>query len=589
MGRQRITLTRTNPAQSLQIRSDDEAEYLIVRNDNPVPVYVRIGSPEIPTELNYDIIIAPNFREGINVTGREFGLRLGTVNGNPTLIVGATVVEAIYNEPPPVFGGVPIAGASLAVSDAFALSAYSFPLYVSSTNGIDLLLWGGLQVFVSPDAASGQAILQIEVSPDNTNVALWRIYGQWALWPNVASVLTIPRVARYARVLINATTIAGEAAIAGRVSLRTVLEEVESTTFAPNSNSISKAYNVPALQPTGTLFVYCSIGLPSIGLRLQNTSGTAGQLIWRTGPTPTGPWALVAYREQLMSGLYGAIFRSVGNLDAFVQVEVQNLAAAGALIGNLSATIQESPDLTQYLQSIYHVLGDSQQPVQVNQNIYAELDAIRLQTDQVEPTLANILDALGGPLVGAARITTFLNAISAAIGGGNLTTILNAINSAVGVGNLTTLITNGNASLAAIDVDTSTIIARLDTLIAQPNTSVTPGPINVAVVAANVWQKVADNYFVNGYYTHGISIAYQIQGPMPDNFFCQVAYGTAAAVTSAIYGNTGAQPEGMFPEYLFNSGGKAGGILQSGGLTSLWIYSGAAPAYFSLNISQRAP
>lgn len=556
MGRQRITLNRANPAQSLQIRSDDEAEYLIIRNDNPVPVYVRIGSPELPTELNYDIIIAPNFREGVNVTGREFGLRLGAVGGNPTLIVGATVVEAIFNEPPPVFGGVPIAGASLAVSDAAALQNYAGGAYYGGV--LDLLLWGGFQVFVSPDVTSGQGLLQIEVSPDSSNPALWRIYGQWAIWPNVPAVLTIPRVARYARVLINVTAIAGEPNISGRFSLRTVLEEVQQTTFTPNSNSISKAYNVPALQPTGSLFVFCSIGLLSIGLRLQNTSGTAGQMIWRTGPTPTGPWALVAYREQLMNGLYGSIFRSVGNLDAFVQVEVQNLAVSGALIGTLSGTIQQTPDLTQYLQSIYHVLGDPQQPVQVNQNIYAELDAIRQQTDQLESLATAGNASLAQIDIDASTINTNIVAMHAALHADIVAT--------------TTAVNAGNVLLT--------------TMSNRQNAPVIPGPVNVNYTVAGVYAPNAA-IFVPGWFIVSCQISYQIKAAMPDDFFLQIAYGTPGAVSTAIYGGGGVEPEGVFAPYPFNGGPNASGILIPAGMTTLWVFCNVAPVFLALNFVYR--
>src|SRR5688572_15411484 len=98
MARQRENLSRTIPTLSLIVRQDVEAEYLIVNNDNPVPVYIRIGSPEIPNESNYDYVAPPNFIYPLPVSAREFGLRLGASNVNPTLITGTTVVEAVWNE-----------------------------------------------------------------------------------------------------------------------------------------------------------------------------------------------------------------------------------------------------------------------------------------------------------------------------------------------------------------------------------------------------------------------------------------------------------------------------------------------------------
>src|ERR1044072_4366454 len=244
MGRQRETLTSQRLILALKVRQDREAEYLIVYNNNPVPVYIRIGSPEIPDETNYDYVAPPNFIYPLPATGREFGIRVGVKGVNSALVTGTTVVEAMWEEAQPPSGGVPIQAASLSVSDLLALVGYSGAQYIGGSAGVDLLLWGGLQVYVSATAGTGQGVLQAEVSNDRVT---WNVYGQWAIWPNVPATLTLPRVARYIRVFINTTTIPAERAIAGVASLRAVLEEIQNTSFSPNTTSITKTVNVPAL------------------------------------------------------------------------------------------------------------------------------------------------------------------------------------------------------------------------------------------------------------------------------------------------------------------------------------------------------
>lgn len=474
---------------------DRDIEYLFVVNNNPAPLYIRIGSPEIPTQRNFDLAVPPQYVMALSVNSNQFGFRLGDDDVSAALLTGITTIEGMIDERPPVVGGVPIQAASLSTADiGNGFQSFTGPTLVGPFN---LSLWGGCQLFVLPNAGTGQGVILVEVSSDNL---VWRSYGIWAFWPSVPLNLNIPRVANFVRFTFNA--ISGFPAIAGFRSVRATLTEIQQIDFNPGGNAISQAYSFPALGSQS--FVFCTLGLPGAIVRVNVATGSRQELVWYTGPGPTGPWSLAAFREQSVTAFNNSIYRAIGNVAEFLRVDILDIGNnAGS--GTLNLSIPGAPDLTAYLQSIFSALGDVAQPVNANQSIYHELDSIRLVLGTMNTSLSTIITSLttintslgpAGTIVSvlsdirtntsnASGLLTSIDSRLTSVNT-NLTTIntslapLTSINT--GIGTVNTNLTTINTTLGTTNTRLQTIINDLERLGQVLDTT-------IVTAAAGAWMR----------------------------------------------------------------------------------------------------
>jgi hypothetical protein len=406
------------------VRSPDRTiEYLVVYNNNPAPVYIRLGSPEIPNQRNFDIMVPALQIMALSVNSNQFGFRLGNDDVLPSLISGNTVIEGMIDEAPPVVGNVPIQAASLATADL--ANGYQTFAGVTTSAIFNLALWGGASLFILPALSSGQSVVAIQSSSDQTN---WTTNGTWALLPGVPVVINVNRTAQFFRFIINVTAIAGEPAIGGVYSVRASLSEVQQLAFNPGGNNYVKNYAVTALG--SQTFFYVTAGLPAVIVRMNVATGVRQEMVWYTGPTASGPWSLAAFREQSVAGFYNSIYRSLGNLDAFLRIDILDIGN-NAGTGTLALAVANAPDLTAVLQNIYAALGDVGQPVNTNQSIYHELESIRSLSASYLPYLPNLASIFS---VENANLPFLPNLASINTHEANIDTNIGAVANRIGVG-----------------------------------------------------------------------------------------------------------------------------------------------------------
>lgn len=363
-------------------------EYLVMYNNNPAPLYVRLGSPEIPNQKNYDIAVPPNYIMAISVNSNQFGFRLGDTGITTALLTGNTVIEGMIDEAPPALGGVPIQAASLATAELTnGLQTFAG---VTTLTTFNLSLWGGLLVYVSPDVGSGQGVIQINISSDG---ATWKAYRTASFWPNIPVSITVPRVATFVQIILNATAIVGEPAISGVVLVRAALTEIGQYTYNPTANALVKTYNLVGIASQQYTFV--TAGLPAVSVAAIATTGSTSSaaitfLVEATSDLVN--WRQVTARDQLMSqGV--TLYRALGNLDLFIRVTIFQLTAGQTGVGSVYMSIPFQADLGYILNTIQQSLGDKNAPSNTNQDIYHQLDTIRstLVTYQTyQPNLAGI-------------------------------------------------------------------------------------------------------------------------------------------------------------------------------------------------------
>lgn len=447
----RSRLTATQPYDSVSV--DFDAAVIVVANPTASAILIRVGAPDIPDVSNYDEIVPAGQNAAIPCNAREFGIAFNqpasiasaaaTKSG---LFLLASVKFQTYDEPVPAYGSASFL--SLSTSDVLPLQAFAggitYPV-------IDVGAWGGALIHVSPSAGTGQGVCQVDISSD---LITFRAFATYAFWPNAPATITIPRVARYLRITLNPTGIAGEPAIGGYLSVRETLSEISQLTYTPSSQPIVKAFAVPAL---GTVtFTFVTVGLPSVSIASIITAGTpgnAGQEIIIEVAADLVNWRLATFREQgAFSG--STMYRAVSNLDLFMRISVLEISNHGPLNGNLYLSIPPAADLGYILNTIQKSLGDNQNPVNVNQDVYHELDSIRNWDTQIAGSVASI-------------------DTKETAGNASLTSI--ATNMVTETGNTGAIVSNTNAisaSDASIDTKMTANNTKLDTLHTDLNTTI---------------------------------------------------------------------------------------------------------------------
>lgn len=438
------------------ISYDRVLEFLVMYNNNPVPLYVRLGSPEIPNELNYDISVPPNYIMAISVNSQQFGFQLGNSNAVLTQITGITVVEATIDEQPPSLGGVPINNASLSTADFLnGFQSYVAPVTYGPFN---INQWGGMIINVIPTSATGQGVIQVDVS---SNGLVWLPYQTWAIWQNIPATILVPRVSQFARVTINSTAIIGEPATQGNVTIRGSLAEISDASYTPQGTSIVKTY---ALAASGSQqFQFVTVGLPAVSIAAIATAGTgasAAITLLVEASSDLVNWRQVTFRTQRMStGI--TLYRALGKLDLFMRVTIFEVGGISAANGSVYLSIPEQADTGAILNTIQQSLGDTGAPTNANQDIYHELDSVRTGVNSVN---TSVNTGSTNAHNDAVTISGQLTAITLAVGVTNTTlgttnSTLTTINTSIGATNTLIGVTNTSlATLVASQTRTSYIV-----------------------------------------------------------------------------------------------------------------------------------
>lgn len=106
MARHRIILN--SATSQLSVTCPWKAEYVVVTNATPVPLYVRVGARDFPDERNYDTFVPGGASRPFPAYVQEFGLSLGTgsaVAGGIANFTSKCEVLFIKGELPPVMSG----------------------------------------------------------------------------------------------------------------------------------------------------------------------------------------------------------------------------------------------------------------------------------------------------------------------------------------------------------------------------------------------------------------------------------------------------------------------------------------------------
>lgn len=377
------------PAQpSLSAGTQFEPAWCSVSNPTGSPIAVRVGSPEIPTLSNADQTVPAGGTLTFAVAGREFGLAYadatllaqraaGNVNNRALVQFGTS------DETPPTYGGANFQ--SLSLSEATSgLAAFAG---VTTLQTFDLGAWGGLLISVIPNALSGQGVIAVNVSSDGL---AFRNLENYAFWPNIPVILTVPRVARFVQIILNQTAIVGEPAIGGFVSARFTLSEVQAFTYAPLGNALTRSVTLAA--NGSQQFTFVTTGLPAVSIAAISTVGSAAgtALTFLVEASSNNiEWRKVTDRTQRFSqGI--TLYRAMGNLDLFIRVTIFEVSGANPLNATLYLSVPPAPDLGYILNVIQQSLGDSGAPSNTNQDIYHELDSIRSTLVANQPYLANL-------------------------------------------------------------------------------------------------------------------------------------------------------------------------------------------------------
>jgi hypothetical protein len=197
-----VRLTAAQPSANVSLDFDP----VLLQLDNPTSseVLVRVGNTDAPERSNADLIIpAAKFRT-VPVVGRSFGLQLGTPSrlqaGTPALGGLSNLATALF-----VSAGEALPVASdygyAALSSSDALAGLASVAAGNALGPFDLGVWGGLIVFVADTTATVQTRLRYDTSADQL---IWQTAATLPLYPSSAMLLTLPRLARYARLFVDA-------------------------------------------------------------------------------------------------------------------------------------------------------------------------------------------------------------------------------------------------------------------------------------------------------------------------------------------------------------------------------------------------
>jgi hypothetical protein len=384
--KQIVTLTPDRPSTAVNL-NNFQAVAVFVENPTGTSVLIRLGGNDIPTESSADHRVPANGYLLIPAEGASFAVALADpaavsspVSSN--LLTTATVVFLDKHEALPSFGAASFQ--SLSTSSLEPVTAFS-GAFVGDT--YDLGAWGGALVFISPDAASGQAEATISVSNDGTT---FYPLGTYAVWPNVPALITVPRVARYFRLAVAATSFVVEPAIAGVYSVRATISEIQATNYNPSGDAIVKTTSLVGIQ--SEQFSFATSGLPAVSVALISTVGstaTAAADFFVEASSDAVNWRLVTSRTQLFSqGI--SRYLALGPLDKYIRVTVSQLTVGQTLNASLYLSVPAEQDVAAILNTIQQSLGDADAPSNTNQDIYHELDSIRTESDETNAWLGGV-------------------------------------------------------------------------------------------------------------------------------------------------------------------------------------------------------
>lgn len=519
-------LTSSRP--SMPVNLEFEAVCVVVTNLTASDIVIRQGANEIPSIATADIIVPAASQSSYAAVGKWFGVGFadaGLVDmpADPIesgLAGTATVLFLGAGETIPTLGSV--AFQSLSASELTNGLTTFAGTTVSAI--FDLGPWGGAIVHVSPDSGSGQGILTIAVA--SAAAGPFRTFQTLAFWRGLPLTAMVPRVARFLRVTLTATTIAGEPAMTGSYAVRATLAEIARFDYQVTGASISNAYNVPNLSETS--YILATYGLPSITVALRETGGTGfyGQIIVETATAAAGPWTFVTTREQNVSvgTLNASMYRTLGTLGPYTRVRLLNNGVAGALIGTIEFSIQATQDLAGVLHDLYRAIGDTGEPVNVGQSVYSLLKQIDATLDLYQPGLSWL------PLIetDTTNIDTKLGSIDSKILAFG-TSSLYATQQNIAAGNNNVMINSG------VDI-----------------------PANSRIITAQ--------------------LAYKITGTLVSNeCFADIWIGTPAAAATPLVAFQGRDvPTDFSPEFNY-SGGQSWGFTIPSGVQRLWFRSSQTP------------
>ena len=490
-----VTLTPATPSRSVNL-DNFQAVAIFVENPTGTSVLIRLGGNDIPTEASADHRVPANGYLLVPAEGSSFAIALadpGAVSSpvSSNLLTTATVVFLDKHEALPSFGAASFL--TLSTSSLEPITAYSG---ATTSDVYDLGAWGGALVFVSPDAASGQAEATIQVSNDG---ASWHDVGTYALWPNVTALLTVPRVARYFRLVLSATPIITEPALAGHYSVRATLSEVQALAYNPSGNAIVETVELVSIQ--GQQFEFVTAGLPAVSLALISTDSTptAAADFFVEASSDATAWRLVTARTQVFSQGVSR-YLALGPLDRYIRVTVNQLTVGQTLTASLYVSTPPEQDIAATLNTIQQSLGDHFAPSNTNQDIYHELDSIRLESDETNAWLGGIdgiRDRLGDIETSTAsadtKLTNVTNNTSATV---SLLASIEAINNAISTSNTsidgksTTMVSHLAALVTSLTTDPGKVVSWLINMYNAISGLVTV-EINNGVTQGNIDSKIA--------------------------------------------------------------------------------------------------
>ena len=557
------------------------ADIIVIDNPTGSPILLRVGSPEIPTTGNADYTIPANGVKVLPVQGRQFGLTFSDFTLVGTQLAGnlgnyASILFLTQDEPMPSYGAASYQSLSLSpLTNGFL--TISGP---GQTGTLDLGSWGGMLISLIPNVGSGQGVIQVQVTDTPTVSASWKLLGTWSFWANIPVLLLVARTARYARILVNATTIAGEPVISASLSARATIAEITEVSYQPIGASITTAFNIAALGTQRYTFV--TVGIEAITIGINITTGTVDELIVEASQSPAGPWRTVMYREQNAAGTFNSIYRTIGQLDLFTRVSILEIGNnPGGTTGTLTMSMTSEPDLNGMLQNIYAALGDVGQSgvANVGQSLWHLLKTIDVDT-------GNIAASAGTIATNTATINTTLGTTNS-----NLATISSSISSTNSLlttinGNVAPLhgdlVTTINGSLGSIISNQGTIHNDLVTVnsyllpaFQAMGRSVGPSIAAVTCALGGTWYS-AGAVFVPGWWVTGWMISVTSGVPGSTGTELALFYGTAGAPISPMWQGyipwtqvTVTPFRAMVPFYNAQSSHHSGYLLPAG-YSTLW-------------------
>lgn len=326
-----------------------------VENPTGSALLLRAGGNDIPSLTNADHRVPAGGYLLVPVDGANFGIGLAdpsavTSSATSNLLTTATVTFLSVDEQLPQFGSASFQSLSLAdLVPGGVISVTGAATY----GPYDIGAWGGAMISMLASSASGMGSMRVDVSANGTT---WLALGTWAFWPDSPAVLTIPRIARYFRVVVAHSAIPGDPALSASLTIRATLQEVLNVRYTPSAALFTRAVNSPP--STFVNHIFQTIGMPSVGVGWNYTGNDAVTLIGQVGPTPSGPWRYATLREQKLFGIQSSFSRVITNPDQYVRIRLFG-SGAGNMTGTLYLSVPSVDDLATPLDNIFQALGDT--------------------------------------------------------------------------------------------------------------------------------------------------------------------------------------------------------------------------------------